>query len=297
MKKVYSLIIALFLSGSIFAQAPQKMSYQAVIRDASNALVASTPIGMRISILKDSSKGVAVYTETQSLTTNANGLVSMEIGNGTVLLGAFSGIDWSNGPYFVKIETDPTGGTSYSIVGVNQLLSVPYSLFSASSSGVFTHYIGELFGGGIVVGVWKVSGVEHGLIASLKDVSASAAWSNVTTTLIGAGAKSARDGQSNTASIISQAGHTSSAAFMCDTFSSGGFTDWYLPADWELNQCYNAALIVNEVLGDIDGFKIAYYWSSTEYAANYADNFTFFAGWPSGDTKDSFYRVRAVRRF
>lgn len=297
MKRIYLLIIAIFLSVTTFAQAPQKMSYQAVIRNASNALVASTPIGMRISILKDSSKGVAVYTETQSLTTNTNGLVSMEIGNGTVLLGTFSGIDWSNGPYFVKIETDPTGGTSYTIVGVNQLLSVPYSLFSASSSGIFTHYIGELFGGGIVIAVWRVSGVEHGLIASLKDLSASAAWSNVTTTLIGASAQNIRNGQSNTASIISQAGHTSSAALMCDTFTDGGFTDWYLPAIWELNQCYNAALIVNEILGDIDGFKFSYYWSSTEYGANDAYNYTFYPGWGSADTKNSFCRVRAVRRF
>ena len=297
MKKIYSLIIAIFLSVAIFAQAPQKMSYQAVIRDASNALLVSKPIGMRISILKDSSKGVAVYTETQSLVTNTNGLVSMEIGNGTVLLGTFSGIDWSNGPYFVKIETDPLGGTSYSIVGVNQLLSVPYSLFSASSSGIFTHYIGELFGGGIVISVWRVSGVEHGLIASLKDLSASAAWSNVTTTLIGASAQSIRDGQSNTVSIISQTGHTSSAALMCDTFTSGGFTDWYLPAVWELNQFYNAALIVNEVLGDIDGFKFTYYWSSTEDDATYAYNYTFYPGWTSGGKKNSFCRVRAVRRF
>jgi hypothetical protein len=100
------------------------MSYQAVIRNSANALVTSTSIGMRISILQGSASGTEVYAETQTPTTNANGLVNIEIGNGA----GFATINWANGPYFIKTETDPTGGTNYTITGTSQLLSVPYSL-------------------------------------------------------------------------------------------------------------------------------------------------------------------------
>ena len=127
------LLIICFSAQQLEAQAPQKMSYQAVIRNTSNALVASTTVGMRISILQGSSTGSSVYTETQTLVTNANGLVSLEIGTGTVVSGTFSTINWATGPYFIKTETDPTGGSSYTIFGTTQLTSVPYALFSATS--------------------------------------------------------------------------------------------------------------------------------------------------------------------
>ncbi len=96
MKKIFSIIAGLLLTASVFAQAPQKMSYQAVIRNSSKALITSTPVGMKISILKGSATGTAVYVETQTATTNANGLVSVEIGSGTVVTGTFAGIDWAS---------------------------------------------------------------------------------------------------------------------------------------------------------------------------------------------------------
>ncbi|HEY5591667.1 MAG TPA: hypothetical protein VIK55_11690, partial [Paludibacter sp.] len=136
MKKLYSLFLAAILSSIIFAQSPQKMSYQAVIRNSSNALVTSSPVGMRISILQTSATGTAVYVETQTPTTNANGLVSIEIGSGTVVSGTFASIDWSTGVYFIKTETDPTGGTSYTITGTSQLLSVPYALYAKTAEGI-----------------------------------------------------------------------------------------------------------------------------------------------------------------
>ena len=136
-KSVHLLIIALahfLISSSIFAQAPQKMSYQAVIRNTSGALVTSTPVGMKISVLQGTATGTVAYSETQTASTNANGLVSLEIGSGTIVTGTFAGINWANGPYFIKTETDPTGGTAYTISGTNELMSVPYALFSANGT-------------------------------------------------------------------------------------------------------------------------------------------------------------------
>ena len=129
MKKLLTIIVAVLLTASIFAQAPQKMSYQAVVRDGSNNLITNHAVGMQITILQNTTP---VYTEIQTPTTNANGLVSIEIGDGE----GFNNIDWSNGPYFIKTETDPTGGTSYTITGTSQLLSVPYALHAKTAETV-----------------------------------------------------------------------------------------------------------------------------------------------------------------
>jgi len=117
------------ISGS---QAPQKMSYQAVIRNSNDSLLISTPVGMRISLVQGTPSGTVVFSETQTATTNANGLVSLQIGMGTVVTGTFACIDWAAGPYYVKTETDLTGGTNYTIISSNELMSVPYALFSAN---------------------------------------------------------------------------------------------------------------------------------------------------------------------
>jgi hypothetical protein len=133
MKKIITICLAIVMTASMFAQSPDKMSYQAVIRNSSNALVSNQAVGIQITILQGSSSGTVVYSETQTPTSNSNGLVSVEIGGGTVVSGTFSTIDWGNGPYFIKTETDPTGGTSYSITGISQLLSVPYALHAKNT--------------------------------------------------------------------------------------------------------------------------------------------------------------------
>jgi len=138
MKNLYPLLILLFLSLSIYAQSPDKMSYQAVVRDANNTLVANQTVGMQISILQSTITGTVVYTETHSVDTNLNGLVSLEIGNGSSS-DNFSEIDWSAGPYFIKTETDPTGGSSYTITGTSQLMSVPFALYATTSGSSQTN--------------------------------------------------------------------------------------------------------------------------------------------------------------
>lgn len=132
--KKFFLLLSLVIFQTVNAQAPQKMSYQAVVRNGSNALVTSASVGFKISILQGSSSGSPVYVETQTATTNPNGLASLEIGTGSIVSGTFSGINWANGPYFIKTETDPLGGTNYTISGTSQLTSVPYALFAANSS-------------------------------------------------------------------------------------------------------------------------------------------------------------------
>jgi hypothetical protein len=128
MKKILQLCFALLFVSVLNAQAPGKFNYQAVVRNAANQLVTGSPVGVRVALLKGSTTGSAVYLETHIPISNANGLVSMEVGSGTVVNGNFSTIDWSNGPYFIKSDFDPTGGTNYTISNTTQLLSVPYAL-------------------------------------------------------------------------------------------------------------------------------------------------------------------------
>jgi hypothetical protein len=104
-----------------------------VVRDSGDALVTSQPVGMQISILQTTATGTAVYVETQTPTTNVNGLVSLEIGTGIVVSGDFTTIDWSTDSYFIKTETDPAGGTTYTITGTSQLMSVPFALYAKTS--------------------------------------------------------------------------------------------------------------------------------------------------------------------
>lgn len=133
MKKITLIALLLCSFTILFAQAPQKMSYQSVIRKADGALVTNTSVNIKVSILQGSSSGTASYVETQTTITNTNGLATIEIGGGTPVTGTFTGINWATGTYFIKTETDPAGGTNYTISGTSQLLSVPYALYAGSS--------------------------------------------------------------------------------------------------------------------------------------------------------------------
>lgn len=135
MKKILSLfwILMGFFMG--LSQSPEKMSYQAVMRNGSGQLLVNQAIAVKVSILQGSPAGAAVYSERLTGNTNANGLISLEIGTGTVLTGTFATINWPAGSYYLKTETDPAGGTSYTIVGTSQLLSVPYAMYAKSAGG------------------------------------------------------------------------------------------------------------------------------------------------------------------
>ncbi|MEZ4761274.1 MAG: hypothetical protein R2810_16045 [Flavobacteriales bacterium] len=134
MKRPFLLSLLVLTTGtSLLAQVPQQMTYQAVVRDASDQLVVSGPVGLQLSIRQGSDTGPAVYVETHATTTNANGLTGVVLGGGNVVSGSMAGIDWTAGPYFLQTETDPTGGTTYTISGTAPLLSVPYALYAQDS--------------------------------------------------------------------------------------------------------------------------------------------------------------------
>ncbi|MDW8419794.1 MAG: hypothetical protein RML37_10295, partial [Chitinophagales bacterium] len=151
------------------AQAPPRMSYQAVIRNSANQLVTNQNVGMRVSILQGSPTGSAVYVETHSGTTNANGLLTVTIGSGTVVSGSFSGINWASGPYFLKTETDPNGGTNYTITGTQELMSVPYALYAAQAGNAVNYNAGS----GITISSGTISAVDNSATNEIQTLSLS----------------------------------------------------------------------------------------------------------------------------
>lgn len=332
MKKLIVLVLFSIWAIQSIAQAPNKMSYQAVIRDGNNNLISSAQIGLRVSILQGAENGIVVFSETHTTTTNVNGLASIVIGTGNLVNGNFSNINWGNGPYYIKTETDPAGGISYSIVGTSELLSVPFALYSANGGtgaqgpvgpqgpqgiqgptgatgpqgpqgipGGFTHYIGEAFGGGIVFHVFRdAQGNEHGLILQLNDITSSSTFSNVTSTAVGASAQSTWFGQGNTDAIISQPGHTSSAALLCANSVSGGQSDWYLPSAFEASQLIANLYTVNRALSITPGatqIPLETYWTSTEDFSQQAITAIFESANLGGANKMATMRVRAIRSF
>jgi hypothetical protein len=131
-KALLIILFDLIVCISVWAQSPDKLTYQAVIRNSSGGLVQKQAVNIRISILQGSSGGNSVYEEIQKATTNANGLVTLEFGGGA----KWDKIDWAKGPFYIKTETDPTGGNNLSISGTSQLVSVPYALYAKTAGKV-----------------------------------------------------------------------------------------------------------------------------------------------------------------
>jgi microcystin-dependent protein len=135
MKKFICSIIFLLCFVVAWAQSPNLMSYQAIIRNSANQLIVSSPLGVRVSLLQGSATGTVVFREiyNPNPVTNSNGLMGLNIGSGVSITGSFGQVNWSQGPFFVQVEVDPTGGTNYSISSVSQLLSVPYALHAKTA--------------------------------------------------------------------------------------------------------------------------------------------------------------------
>jgi hypothetical protein len=137
MKRAFVLGISLLFGIiTLWAQVPQHFSYQAVIRNNDGSATASQKVSVRVSILQGSESGTVMYTETHSVKSNPNGLITLQIGDGFPVNGSFSAIDWQHGPFFLKTEVDPNGGNNLSLVSVQQLLSVPYALYAEKAGSV-----------------------------------------------------------------------------------------------------------------------------------------------------------------
>jgi hypothetical protein len=295
MKQFYTLLAVFLLTATTWAQSPEKMNYQAVVRDVSDALVQSQAVGMQISILQGSASGTAVYSETQTATTNVNGLLSIEIGAGTTS-DDFTTIDWATGTYFIKTETDPTGGTNFSITGTSQLLSVPYALYANTSSDTEA----------VAANTAKV-GYTEALVSANTDVAANTLKVSYTQPIFNVNTFYAELG--GYVIQISPSVKHGLVAAMQDQGSSDWyeandllsdpdnhdaarkeFLDWRLPTKREFNKMY---LFKN----DIGGFGNAFYWSSTEGDSVGAWEQDFGDGFQDYYFKFNAFNVRAVRAF
>ena len=244
-----------------------------------------------------------IKSSSQVAPTNTDGIIIPRVD-------AFSAVNPTAAQQGMMVYLTTTSGTNLPGFYYWDNITLSWIGFGIGNKG-FQHYIGELYGGGIVISVWKVAGVEHGLIASLKNMTKLSAptdqfiWTTSAKAAIAVPspfASSPYDGQINTTAILAQNGNAlDTAAYICDQYSYGGFSDWYLPAIWELESCYSTADIVNAILGPTDGFKFGVnviYWSSTERDAGQAYYKTFNSNYSYYVSKDinKFY-VRAVRRF
>jgi hypothetical protein len=130
MKKTLLFAFILF-SSILFAQVPQGISYQAIATNTNGTPVVSGNISISLSVLDNSASGTVVYTETQTKTTNTQGLFNLVIGQGTATFGTFAAVNWGSNSKFLRVEMDNAGGSNYVLVGTTQLLSVPYAMVAA----------------------------------------------------------------------------------------------------------------------------------------------------------------------
>ena len=329
MRKLFTILVAVLLTATVWAQAPQKMSYQAVIRNSSNTLVVSTQIGMEINIRQGSPTGTVVYTEIKTPITNANGLVSIEIGGGV----GFSIINWGASTYFIETKTAVVAPlTTYTITGVSQLLSVPYALNAKTAeNGITTVQTTKLTGiaDGAEVNVqadWNqiiktaddyiknkptipvaathYLGEEYlgGIIFYLytdntgtqkglivSKTESTATWSGSTSVF----ADRTEDGAYNMNGMPTGEG---TARTWVETLGAG----WYLPSIDELSILWHNRYHVNKTARAVSSTLLpigGLYWSSTENIGADAYCFNFRFGQTDVGDKTITYRVRAVRAF
>jgi hypothetical protein len=313
--KAFFLIIILLFSVSAFAQAPEGFNYSAIVRDNTGDPLTNQSVSFRFSIIRGNVAGTVVYSETHNTTSNQFGQVSLIIGNGSVLSGVFANIAWGADAYFLKVELDRDGGSSYVEMGISQFLSVPYALYaktagSGGSSGAGemnisagngiilsgtgtdsdpytisekTHFVGEYYGGGIVFYTYDYG--KHGLIASLADQDRSIQWHNGVERYTNTTGNGIGKGEMNTALIIAQQTNDNPvgtfASKLCADYSITvdglNYGDWYLPSRLELTYMF----LRKDIVG---GFANTIYWSSTEFSS--------VSAWGMNMAEGSFFNIR-----
>ena len=138
MKKIILSILSFVSINIAIAQAPDAFNYQTVVRDAGGTIQSSQNVSFRISILEGSALGNAVYSETHNLNTTAQGLANFKIGEGQLVSGDISTINWGANSHFVQVELDINGGSNFQLMGTSSLVSVPYALHAKTAENVFS---------------------------------------------------------------------------------------------------------------------------------------------------------------
>ena len=328
MQRIILFFSLVFLAIGINAQPPQLIPYQAIARGNAGNPVLNQNIGLRFSIHDQTISGAVVWQESQTVVSNNLGIIVTALGGTTQL----TSVDWGSGAKFLQVEMDVTGGSNYLDMGTQQMMSVPYALYAETSgsvvnnnggggNGSFTHWIGELYGGGIICHLFKDTlGIEHGLIASLNDLTDGFNQIPWGVNNLDIGPTSWFDGASNTDLIYNSGVDANSPIALCHNYSNQGFTDWYLPSISELELVWGNIYILNSVLSTMPnanqfGFNVNYingnqtqdrYWSSSMvlYGANVQGN-VYAMGyyvndlpnrmlWLSGNYPNN---VRAIRKF
>ena len=127
MKALFTFLISA-ISIVIFSQAPQSIPYQAVVRNTDGSIMSNAAVTITFKIHDNSATGTVVYEETHATTTNAQGLVSLNVGGGTAVTGTFGGIQWGTGSKFLQVLM--SAGNGVIDLGTQQMMSVPYALYA-----------------------------------------------------------------------------------------------------------------------------------------------------------------------
>jgi hypothetical protein len=127
MKSTILFLLGIVITFGSFGQVAQKFNYQAVVRNNTGVIVTNQNIAVKAEII-DSNSTTILYSETHTVTTNAQGLFALQVGGGSAKSGVFANIDWSAGNRYIRTSVDLTGGTNFQLIGTSQLLSVPYAL-------------------------------------------------------------------------------------------------------------------------------------------------------------------------